>query len=113
MGYHVKQEIKRCHLCGCLATDRHHMINGLAFRSKSEEYGLVVYLCRSCHNEVHFGLKSRELSDKLKKEAQLKFEREHPDLDFQKVFRINFLDEDERKNDCSLDLKEKLPWEAD
>lgn len=98
--------MKRCYLCGCLATDRHHLLNGLAYRSKADDYGLVVWLCRKCHNEVHFGPRSRELSDMLRKEAQLKFEREHPDLDFLKVFRINYLDEEDRKRaeDDHIDL---------
>lgn len=96
--------MKICHLCGGIATDRHHMLNGSAFRSKAEKYGLVVYLCRKCHNEVHFGKRSRELSDKLRKEAQLKFEREHPDLDFLKIFHINYLDDEDRKEEDHIDL---------
>lgn len=100
----------RCYLCGRLATDRHHLLNGLAYRSKADEYGLVVWLCRPCHNEVHFGKNSRALMDRFRKEAQLRFEREHPDLDFQKIFHINYLDEEDRKED-SIDLKEKMPWE--
>lgn len=79
------------------------MLNGLAYRSKAEKYGLVVYLCRRCHDEVHFGKRSRELSDRLRKEAQLEFERKYPDLDFTKIFRINYLDEEDRKED-SIDL---------
>ena len=89
--------MKLCHLCGKPATDRHHMLNGLAYRSKAEKYGLVVWLCRQCHNEVHFGTRSRELSDSLRKEAQLRFMREHPDLDFFAVFRINYLTDEEKE----------------
>lgn len=92
-----------CYLCGGIATDRHHMLNGLAYRQKAEKYGLVVWLCRHCHNEVHFGKRSRELSDRLRKEAQLMFEHKYPDLDFIKIFRINYLDEEDRKED-SIDL---------
>lgn len=95
--------MKRCYLCGCVATDRHHMLNGLAYRSKADEYGLVVWLCRKCHNEVHFGPRSRELSDRLRKEAQLLFEKKYPDKDFQRIFRINYLDENDRAED-SIDL---------
>lgn len=95
--------MKRCYLCGCVATDRHHMLNGLAYRSKADEYGLVVWLCRKCHNEVHFGPRSRELSDRLRKEAQLLFERKYPDKDFKKIFRINYLDDGDRAED-SIDL---------
>lgn len=45
--------MKRCWLCGRNGTqdplDRHHLFPG-AYREKSEQYGLVVYLCHSrCH----------------------------------------------------------------
>jgi hypothetical protein len=33
--------------------------------------------------------------EKLKKEAQLRFQAEHPDLDFFKIFHRNYLDEEE------------------
>ena len=100
----------RCFLCGRLATDRHHLINGLAYRSKADEYGLVVWLCRSCHNEVHFGKRSRELSDYLRKVGQRMFEEKYPNKSFLKTFGINFLEDEDRGED-SIDLKEKMPWE--
>lgn len=103
----------RCYLCGRLATDRHHLINGLAYRSKADDYGLVVWLCRECHNEVHYGKNSRALMDRFRKEAQMRFEREHPDLDFTKIFRINFLEEGEAEQVDSIDLNDPLPWEDD
>lgn len=80
------------------------MLNGLAYRSKAEKYGLVVWLCRECHDEVHFGKRSRELSDRLRKEAQLEFMRKYPDLDFFSVFRINYLDEGEKPEPDGIDL---------
>ena len=64
----------KCFLCGCQATDRHHIFGG-ANRPKSEKDGLVVMLCRKCHNELHFGIHSRELMTKLRKYGQLKWER--------------------------------------
>jgi hypothetical protein len=70
------------------------MLNGYA-RKNAEKYGLVVHLCRRCHNEVHFGKSSKFLMQKLKKEAQLRFQAEHPDLDFFKIFHRNYLDEEE------------------
>ena len=42
-----------CFLCGCRSTDTHHIFNGNGLRKKSDEDGLVVYLCRNCHNRVH------------------------------------------------------------
>lgn len=68
----------------------HHIIGG-AFRNKSTKYGLVVALCRECHtgqNGVHL---NREKMDFLRREAQLAFEKEHPDLDWLKIFGRNYL----------------------
>ena len=55
----MPKERKTCFLCGRTAyTERHHIFSGTANRKLSEEDGLVVDLCHSCHNEppngVHF-----------------------------------------------------------
>ena len=55
----MPKERKTCFLCGKTAyTERHHIFSGTANRKLSEEDGLVVDLCHSCHNEppngVHF-----------------------------------------------------------
>lgn len=44
-----------CYLCGRRCqTECHHIFNGKAFRKKSEEDGLKIFLCYSCHhNRVH------------------------------------------------------------
>lgn len=96
----------KCYLCGAPATDRHHMLNGY-MRKNAEKYGLVVHLCRNCHNEVHFGKRSKELMEKLKKEAQMRFQIEHPDLDFRKIFHRNYLDEEE---EVSYTIDTELPF---
>lgn len=45
------EPMNRCVLCGSPnQLERHHIFGG-ALRKKSERYGLVVYLCHSCHNE--------------------------------------------------------------
>lgn len=42
-----------CDICLKWRTlERHHVFNG-AFRSKSEEYGAVVEICRECHDDLH------------------------------------------------------------
>jgi hypothetical protein len=82
------------------------MLNGY-MRKNAEKYGLVVHLCRKCHNEVHFGKRSKELMEKLKKEAQLRFQIEHPDLDFLKIFHRNYLDDGEA---VSYTIDTELPF---
>ena len=83
--------IHTCYICGKPACERHHIFGG-ANRPKSEKYGLVVWLCRECHNQVHFGKRSKELMEKLRKEGQAKFESENHSLDFQEIFHCNYLD---------------------
>lgn len=42
-----------CDICLKWRTlERHHVFNG-AFRSKSEQYGAVVEICRECHDDLH------------------------------------------------------------
>ena len=84
------------------ATDKHHLLNGWR-RSKAEKYKLYVYLCRSCHNKVHFGSDSRELMDRLRKYAQRLFITNYPNLDFFQEFKINYLDEDEKIEGLDLE----------
>ena len=66
-----------CYLCGrnkyaeLYGLDEHHIFGG-ADRKKSEKYGLKVFLCHDrCHengeSSVH---RNREVSDKLRAEAQ-------------------------------------------
>lgn len=61
-----------CYRCGSWRNlERHHVL-GAAYRKKSERDGLVVYLCRSCHNEPPNGVHhNRQAMDKLRREGQL------------------------------------------
>lgn len=60
----------RCYECGDKATEWHHALHG-ADKKLSEEYGLMIPLCRGCHEKVHHV--GGELDRKLKKEAQRMF----------------------------------------
>lgn len=63
-----------CFLCRiAVATDTHHIYGG-PNRSRSEEDGEVVRLCRPCHNAVHAGKHSGELQKKLHQLGQVKWE---------------------------------------
>ena len=49
-----------CYLCGKSGQlEEHHVFNGTANRSKSEEDGMKVYIHRVCHNWIH----RHEMSD--------------------------------------------------
>ena len=54
-----------CFMCGRYGpTEVHHIFGGVANRKLSEEDGLYVYLCHSCHNEppdgVHFNKRNMQ-----------------------------------------------------
>lgn len=73
----IIQSSKCCYVCHTRQNlHRHHIIYGSGNRSKSEQYGLTVWLCARHHNMsnegVHCG--NKELDLELKKLAQKKFE---------------------------------------
>lgn len=59
-----------CYVCGDKAVDMHHALHG-ADKKLSEEYGLMIPLCRDCHNRVHHV--GGELDNELKQAAQREF----------------------------------------
>lgn len=83
-----------CYICG--GTDRlnnHHIFLGNPNRANSEQYGLKVYLCYTHHlhskTGVHF---NKQLMDRLHREGQEAFEREHGSReDFKRIFGSNYL----------------------
>ena len=83
---------KKCVMCGSQVwLEKHHVFGG-ANRKKSEKYGLWVYLCHYCHNEPPDGVHhNRKNAEKLKAIGQYAFQREHPELDFIKLFGKNYL----------------------
>lgn len=48
----MTDDMESCFLCGRRASDIHHVMHG-ADKKLSEELGLMVPLCRECHNKVH------------------------------------------------------------
>lgn len=72
--------------------EEHHIFAG-AYRSKSEHYGLKVYLCHNHHtgaDGVHSG--NKWLAKALKTIAQHRFEQEYPELEFTEIFGRNWKD---------------------
>lgn len=96
----IHQDKTRCFLCGMIGyvepLDKHHIFFG-ALRSKSEKYGLTVYLHHNrCHifgdNSVH---KNARINRKLQAFAQKKA-MDHYGWDverFIKEFYKNYLEE--------------------
>lgn len=88
----------RCFLCGRNGSqdrlERHHIFGG-ANRSKSEKYGLVVYLCGDrCHrNGKDAAHRSRETREYLRAYGQKKAMEEQgwSTEDFIRIFGRNYL----------------------
>ena len=72
---------------------KHHIFFGNGNRKLSEKYGCWCYLCARHHNMsndgVHF---NKQLNLKLRTYAQKRFEETYPELDFLKIFGINYIE---------------------
>lgn len=89
-----------CYLCKKLHDDysvkpviqEHHAIYGRANRKMSEKFGLKVYLCLEHHlagpEAVH---KNPEISEMVKRDAQLVFTRHYTNFDWMEIFGKNYL----------------------
>lgn len=76
MGYNsiMTDDYYTCYVCGRRADEMHHVMHG-ADKKLSEMTGLMVPLCRDCHNKVHH--QGGELDLMLKQEAQRAFIRKY------------------------------------
>lgn len=95
----IQKDKTKCYICGCYPCgdplDKHHIFGG-ALRSKSEKYGLTVYIH---HNRCHiFGAKSVHMNARidtaLKKRAQkIAMKRYGWSIDdWRELFYKNYLD---------------------
>lgn len=90
----ILQKEKKCYFCGqTYDLEYHHIFFGISSNKKlCEKYGLMAWLCvyhhRGSFAGVHF-CKSNNLF--LKREAQMRFEKNFPTLDFKAIFGKNYL----------------------
>lgn len=61
---------ERCYICSRPACEWHHILHG-SDKWLSEKYGLMIPICRECHNRVHHYI--GDYDRKLKEEAQRQF----------------------------------------
>lgn len=85
-----ESDYRRCHNCGRTSgkIDRHEVFFG-SNRSNSKKYGMWCDLCRSCHTEVHQG--DGSLNQRLKREAQMIFEKNNSRDEFMRIFGRSYL----------------------
>ena len=86
------QDAKECIVCGCQRDlQRHHVYGGVGRRKLSEQYGLVVWLCREHHTGDSGVHQNAELDKYVKRLAQIKFEKVYSRKRFIEIFGRNYL----------------------
>lgn len=97
----ILQSRKECWVCGYPNNLDPHHIFGAANRTKSERYGLKVWLCETHHNlnvpgdpGVHF---NKELMTRLRQTGQRAFEVIYGHERFMREFGRNYLDGEEHE----------------
>ena len=99
----IMQGQKRCLICRSPYVEKHHVF-GAANRQNSEKYGLTVWLCHKHHNEPPEGVHhNRELSDRLKSWAQVRFDESYPNTNFVEVFGKNYEDKESESSDDTVE----------
>lgn len=51
-----------CIICGRPNVNEHHLVFGKGYRRLADEDELTIPICMSCHDELHAGLVTKELS---------------------------------------------------
>ena len=70
----------------------HHVMNGLAYRDKATQDGLVIYLNDSVHRWLHDTGKGRKKMNELKAEAQRIYEQTHSHAEWMERYGKNYGD---------------------
>lgn len=87
----ILQKNKECWVCRSPYVEEHHVIYGTANRKNSEKFGLKIYLCHEHHTGrtgVHF---NKKLDERLKKMAQIEFEKRYSHDKWMEVFKKNYV----------------------
>ena len=89
-----KSILKESYLTGATYNlEEHHIFFGTANRKISEKYGLKVWLTSEEHRGTYgvHGKYGKTLDEKLKREAQKKFEKNHTREEFIRLIGRNYL----------------------
>lgn len=83
----LTNDLEHCVICSIKKEHLHEVFFGRN-RLNSIKYGLVIPLCSTHHLEMH---KNKEWQEYWHKKGQQAFIAYYPDLDFFKIFKINYL----------------------
>lgn len=81
-------DLEHCIICGRKRDHIHEVFFGRN-RQNSIIYKLCIPLCFDCHYKMHNDIKLQTL---YHKKGQALFEETYPDLEFEDIFKINYLD---------------------
>lgn len=94
----LAEDLTKCVECGKIGANKHEVFYGKN-RQMSIRFGLVIPLCSKHHvgsiDGIHFNIL---LNKKWRKEAQTKFTKVYPELDFAEYFGKNYLEKEEYEN---------------
>jgi len=81
-----------CEICHCYWTlEPHHMLPG-SNRKHCDEDGLIIWICRNCHNYLHSNEQALLV---WKKEAERRYLKEHTLDEWFKRYTKNYLEPEE------------------
>ena len=83
----VTNDLERCYICKAKKNDLHEIFGG-SNRQASMRYGLVIPVCRKCHEIV---TNDKALQDKLHKVAQKEFKKHYKTKNFVQIFGKNYI----------------------
>ena len=83
----ITNNLDKCYICKQPKWDLHEIFAGRN-RQVSMKYGLVIPVCRKCHEMIP---KSKTLTKKLHEVGQKAFEKEYKSENFIQVFGKNYL----------------------
>ena len=83
----LTDDLSVCYVCGKPKDDLHEIFEGKN-RVRSMQDGMVLPVCRSCHNKLH---SNREMALVFKRIAQKKYLDSHSTEQFVKRFGRNYL----------------------
>lgn len=84
----ILQSNRECYFCGNPVVDPHHVRLGGCSKKKAEEYGLIVYICRKHHTELH---NNEVIKKSVQQYAQHTLEKTMTREEYMQIFKKNYL----------------------
>ncbi len=83
----ITNDLDRCYICKGKKNDLHEIFGG-SNRQASMKYGLVIPVCRKCHDMIP---KSETLTENLHEVGRKAFKKHYKEENFMKIFGKNYI----------------------